>query len=141
MKDATFYLLAQLFSILNGNVSGSVYSIEQTPGETDNLFVRITSGFSTKDNNKDNFGSTYVANIDVINRVPRSALSYAELSTLSNEVTQLLNPTVQHNALTENVDFKPVYGRIVDSRDFTDTSDGDYILRRVLTFESRIKQK
>lgn len=141
MKDATFYFLSEIYRILSGNISGNVYSIEQTPEATDTLFVRVSSAFSQKTNNKDKFRAVYVANIDIVSKVSRQALSYASLNTLSNQVTTLLNPTVSHKALIENADFYPVYGRFIDSTDFTDTSDNEYILRRVLTFESLITQK
>ena len=162
MKDATFFFLSEIYRLLTGGIgNGSgyqhqhgqggsevqaslsvpVYSIEQTAESTDTLFVRISSAFSRKDNDKDVFKGVYVANIDVVSKVSRQALSYKELTELSNDVTHILYPTTSHNALDSNNEYDVVYARIIDTTDFTDTSDNEYILRRVLTFESRINQK
>jgi hypothetical protein len=141
MKDATFYLLTEIYRILNGNVSGDVFSIEQPHSNTSNLFAKVTSGFMTSSNTKDSFTGTYVANVDVINRVSNTALSYVALDALCNEITALLTPTPNQKGMVENNDFSPIYVRVTGSTSFTDTNDTNYILRRVLNIESRIKQK
>ena len=141
MKDAQFYLLTEIFRLLNGAISVSVFNMEQPIENTVTEYVKTASVSVIPSKTKDSFMGEYLVNLDVVTLVPMNAASEFRLNQIVNEVLPIMCPTPTTHGFNNSSDF--AVGRVTNegSVSFSDTFNTQKRLRRVLEFRILVKQR
>ena len=139
MKDATFYILSEVYRILTGASLGvNVYAVEKLPSANDKLFVRLSSSFYLDGRSKDKYQQLLYVNVDVVWKYPDTQLTEKDVAQLSNKVVNALIPGVNSSPFNDNADFniydiRNTAGTPLEARDATGV-----VLIRQLEFEFKI---
>lgn len=146
MKDATNYILQQLYTLLNGNISYNsnivpFYAFSQDPEETDNLFANVSSSFVTPfQENKDHFIRSYTINVDIVHIQTVNVVTEKAVNYISNQITTLVKPSKYTFGIADSNDFKVVNITSDTARLFVDDIDNRKVIRKVIDLEFHIKQ-
>lgn len=142
MKDATLYILSELYRILSGaNLGVPVYNIEQFPGEKEDLFVRVASSFDMPGRTKDKFTQELHVNVDVVNRMAGDLLSEQPAAELVNLVMNAIIPGVNSSVFAAHPDFKIYDAIYANGTTITERDNVGVIYIRQLEFQFNIAIK
>jgi len=144
VKDASNYILTELNTLLNGNItySGSTvkyYALNQEPSDSENLFMSVSSSYAQGDEgSKDSWLIPYTVNIDIVNRV--NSLSEKAVNEVSSLISSAIWPTKSTLGINASGEFSPIKVSIT-SRSLPESQfNGLWHIRKVLELEILIKQ-
>lgn len=146
MKDASNYILTQLYTALNGSVSygGSnipYYAITQDVNENDELFIKVASSYEVpQEGTKDSFISDYTIQLDVISVQQNKAVSEVAVNTISNDIRVILKPNPTTLGVNSNSDFKTIDLTFDNPRSFQNQDGESWRIRKVLNINFKIVQ-
>lgn len=147
MKDATNYILTEMYQTISGNVSigGNVvpyYSLHQDPSANDSLFMNVASSFIVPDpSSKSNFHRMYTVTLDIVNIQQVDLYTEYYINEVANQVMQLLKPSPSQVNVVSNTDFICYNITLDNVVTFNDTVNQVPRLRKTLNINFHIKQK
>ena len=146
MKDASNWILTELYTLLNGlltynSVTVPIYAIAESPLDSANLFVNFSSGYITTEiGTKDSFIRPYTVVVDVVSRKQDASLSEREVNFVSNQISSLLKISPAVLGINGDSEFKVISIDLQDVRSFNDRLEDLYHIRKVLNINFTIKQ-
>lgn len=140
MKDASFYILTEIYRLLSGVISVAVFNKEQPVENMVTEYVKTASISALPSKTKDSFISDYLVNLDVVTLVNMNESSSFRLSEIVNEVLPIMCPTPTSHSFNSNSEFNVAKVEQIGSVDFEDTFNTQKRLRKVLEFRITIKQ-
>lgn len=142
MKDPAFYILSEIYRLLNGNISVNVYNVEQSVDDNVTEWIKTSSAFSLPRQTKDVFYFDTFVNIQVITLVPDNAISEQRKNEITNEVIGILTPTPTTCIINSNVDFNIMQVMVEQLTDLErDRQNANVVLRKNIELVIKSKQK
>jgi hypothetical protein len=146
MIDTKLPLRRAYYSMLNGNITSNgnnvpVYDDVIKLGDETNLYILLSSQTSNDDSTLCCFASTDTMLLDIVYKA-QGRTNKQVVDTIANQIFSLILPSVAGNGLPEQPEIE-IYHPRVESDSYVTMTLGasQQIVRRLITFTHRIKQK
>lgn len=107
MKDATSYILSEIYRVLSGaNLGVPIFPIARFPGSDSDLFVTINSAYFIPDRSKSGYSQEVYVKIGAVARVADNLLDEKRVSDLNSKILSALLPVnVQSQVINNSLEF------------------------------------